>query len=79
MSGTKAGGLKARDTILTCYPEFYKTIGRKGGQNSHNGGFACLKKGPDGLTGQERAKIAGAKGRAINRRGPAKAKQEVYA
>ena len=42
MSGTKAGGLKAAQTNRAKYgKEFYSTIGRKGGQNGHTGGFAA--------------------------------------
>lgn len=37
-----------------------------------NGGFACLEKGRDGLTGPERARILGAKGGRISKRGPSK-------
>lgn len=37
-----------------------------------SGGFACLEKGADGLTGPERARISGAKGGRISKRGPAK-------
>lgn len=73
MSGTKAGGLKARERNLEKYgPDFYKRIGAKGGRNGKTGGFASDVVGDDGLTGKERAKIAGAKGGKISRRGPAK-------
>ena len=41
MSGTKAGGLKAKTTNLKLHGEdFYHRIGKKGGQNGHTGGFA---------------------------------------
>ena len=41
MSGTREGGLKARETNLRVYgPDFYRRIGRKGGHNGHTGGFA---------------------------------------
>ena len=64
MSGTKAGGLKARDANLERYgADFYRNIGRKGGQNGHTGGFAANR---------ELARIAGAKGGSISRRGQAK-------
>lgn len=57
-------------------PDFYKRIGAKGGANGkgpgYKGGFASNEVGEDGLTGRERAKLAGAKGGAISRRGPAK-------
>lgn len=72
MVGTKAGGLKAAATNKARYGEgFYSRIGKKGGQNGHLGGFASEVIGKDGLTGHERAKIAGAKGGRISRRGPA--------
>lgn len=64
MSGTKAGGLKAAATNRAKYgKEFYSQIGRKGGQNGHTGGFAA---------NPALARIAGAKGGRISRRGPAK-------
>lgn len=73
MVGTKAGGMKAAKTNLLIHGEdFYRRIGKKGGQNGHTGGFNSEKVGKDGLTGFERAKIAGAKGGSISRRGPAK-------
>ena len=63
MSGTPEGGKKARATNLKIYgADFYSRIGRIGGRNGHNGGFASEKVGTDGLTGAERARIAGAKG-----------------
>lgn len=62
-SGTKLGGLKAARTNKKLYGDgFYKDIGRKGGQNGHTGGFA---------SNRELAKLAGAKGGSISRRGPA--------
>ena len=64
MAGTKAGGLKAADTNRTKYgKEFYSQIGRNGGKNGHTGGFAA---------NPALARIAGAKGGRISRRGPAK-------
>lgn len=40
MSGTKAGGAKAARTNIERYgKDFYKNMGRKGGQNGHTGGF----------------------------------------
>ena len=63
MSGTIAGGKKAAATNKSKYgDEFYANIGRKGGRNGHAGGFASLKV----------AKVAGAKGGTISKRGPAK-------
>lgn len=64
MSGTKAGGKKAAVTNRKKHGKnFYRDIGRKGGQNGHTGGFA---------DNRELAKIAGAKGGRISRRGKAK-------
>ena len=60
MAGTKAGGLKARDTNLKRQgSDFYSRIGRIGGQNGHTGGFAA---NPD------LAKEAGRKGGLVSRR-----------
>jgi general stress protein YciG len=42
MSGTKVGGLKAKTTNLKLHgQDFYQRIGKKGGQNSHVGGFGA--------------------------------------
>ena len=60
MAGTKAGGMKAAQKNLAKDPNFYAKIGRKGGQNGHTGGFAA---------NPELARIAGAKGGRISRRG----------
>lgn len=66
MSGTRAGGLKTAATNLAKHgKDFYRTIGSKGGQMGHTGGFAANR---------ELARIAGAKGGSISRRGPAKNK-----
>lgn len=63
MSGTEQGGLKCAKKIKEKYgADFYSRIGRKGGKNGHTGGFASLEVGSDGLTGYERARIAGRKG-----------------
>lgn len=72
MAGTRAGGLKAKAKNLANNPNFYSEIGAIGGKLSVGGGFASEVVGDDGLTGQQRAKIAGAKGGRISRRGPAK-------
>lgn len=73
MPGNRAGGLKAAATNKHRYGEnWYARIGRIGGQNGNTGGFAAEEPGKDGLTGAERAKIAGAKGGHISKRGPAK-------
>ena len=73
MSGTKAGGQKAAATIRARYgKDFYRDIGREGGSVVGTlGGFASDIIGKDGLTGRERAKVAGAKGGRVSRRGPA--------
>lgn len=47
-------------------------MGHIGGRNGTTGGFACLDTGADGLTGPERARVAGARGGKISRRGPAR-------
>lgn len=68
MPNTKEGARKARQTLLErlgseeAVREYYKNIGRMGGQKSRGGGFASEKVGNDGLTGQQRARLAGAKG-----------------
>ena len=73
MPGTRAGGLRAAATNYERHgSDFYKRIGKKGGECGNTGGFASTAVGRDGLTGAQRAKIAGAKGGRICRRGPAK-------
>ena len=73
MPGTRAGGLKAAATNLKLHGEdFYSRIGKKGGESGTTGGFASTKRGRDGLTGAERAKIVGSIGGKISRRGPIK-------
>lgn len=60
MSGTKAGGLKAAATNRKIYgDQFYKNIGRKGGQNGHTGGFA---------SNPALARVAGARGGRMSKR-----------
>ena len=65
MAGTKAGGKKAAQTNKTRHgADFYAKIGRKGGSVvGSKGGFAA---------NPELARIAGAKGGRISRRGKAK-------
>lgn len=71
MAGTKEGGAKASITNKTKYGNnFYKLIGAKGGKHTGIKGFASGLVGKDGLTGRQRAKLAGQKGGAISRRGP---------
>ncbi len=63
MAGTKAGGIAARNTNKKKYgSDFYAKIGAKGGSNGKTGGFASYVIGADGLSGKERARIAGAVG-----------------
>lgn len=79
MAGTKEGGRKASATNRAKYgDDFYARIGRDGGRHGHTGGFASEAVGPDGLTGPERAKKAGAKGGHISKRGKAKAHAKQY-
>lgn len=72
MPGTLEGGKKAAATNKARHgSDFYARIGFKGGSNGHKGGFAAETVGKDGLTGPERAKLAGHKGGTKSRRGPA--------
>ncbi|OKA15812.1 hypothetical protein BS618_07715 [Rhodococcus erythropolis] len=60
-SGTKIGGKKAAQKNKELYGEdFYRNIGAKGGRLGTTGGFAADRK---------LARIAGAKGGRISRRG----------
>lgn len=69
MSGTREGGLKAAATNKMIHGEnFYSSIGKIGGKSSNTGGFASLVVGEDGLTGRQRARIAGAKGGSVSKR-----------
>lgn len=69
MAGTKAGGAKGKMTIYEKYgPDFYRNIGRKGGQNGRTGGF---------FGNHELAVRAGRKGGYISRRGNASTSAEV--
>ena len=61
MSGNAIGGAKAAQTNKVRHgADFYKRIGALGGAKSTTGGF---------FANRELAKIAGAKGGAISRRG----------
>ena len=63
------GGLKSAEKIKERYgADYYSEIGRKGGSVPGEKGFASFTVGRDGLTGRERAHIAGAKGGKISRR-----------
>lgn len=68
MAGNSIGGRKAAAKNLARDPDFYAKIGAKGGQKGKTGGFASNVVGEDGLTGAQRARIAGAKGGRISRR-----------
>ena len=65
---TKAGGKRAKLTLLQRFGSeeavraWRREIGRKGGAKSRGGGFGSEKVGKDGLTGSERARLAGTKG-----------------
>ena len=73
MAGTIEGGRKTRDTNLKRHgKDYYKRLGHIGGKKSKTGGFASDKVGEDGLTGRQRASIAGAKGGRLSKRGKAK-------
>lgn len=66
MAGTKAGGLKARETNLKLHgSDYYSRIGRMGGKagDPTKKGFA---------SNIERARKAGAKGGKISKRGKSK-------
>lgn len=68
MGNTKKGGKKFVQTMINKYGSYEKWIdqmrinGSKGGSKNGTGGFASDKVGNDGLTGRERAVIAGRKG-----------------
>jgi len=69
MAGTILGGVKTAETNKKKYgSDYYRNIGKLGGIKSRGGGFASNKVGEDGLTGIERARIAGAKGGKISRK-----------
>jgi hypothetical protein len=70
MSGTQKGGAAAAKTNRNKYgKDFYARIGAMGGKKGKTGGFASGVIGADGLTGQQRAAIAGARGGRVSRRG----------
>lgn len=71
MSGTRIGGLKAAAKNLARDPLFYKIIGAKGGANGYGSakGFASELVDKNGMTGFERASVAGKKGGSISRGG----------
>jgi general stress protein YciG len=70
MAGTISGGQKAAQTTLKKHgKDFYKRIGKKGGQNGHTGGFA---------SNPQLARIAGRKGGKKSKRGPAKQPKQPH-
>ena len=72
MSGTASGGAQAAKTNRSRHgKDFYARIGQMGGRRSRTGGFASTKVSDDGLTGPQRARIAGARGGLKSRRGKA--------
>lgn len=72
MSGTKLGGEAAARTNKERHgADFYANIGATGGRKGRSGGFGDDTVGADGLTGRQRAQIAGKKGGLISRRGKA--------
>ncbi len=79
MAGNAIGGRKAAAKNLAKDPNFYAKIGAKGGRNGSTGGFASQVVGEDGLTGAERARIAGANGGRVSRRRKAVANTDVAA
>lgn len=69
MSGNREGGILAARKVKENYgDDFFNYIGKLGGAKSRGGGFATDKVGADGLTGSERASLAGSKGGKISRR-----------
>lgn len=68
MSGTFVGGAKAAKTNKEKYgKDYYREIGRKGGKSTGYKGFA---------TNPTLARLAGAKGGRISKRGASKKKAE---
>lgn len=75
MSGTRNGGLKAAKKNKAKDHNFYVRIGAIGGRNGRTGGFAYIN--PDGVAvGKEWARVAGAKGGKISKRGQPRNKSE---
>lgn len=69
MAGTIKGGKLAARTNKEKYgDDFYVRIGSTGGKRGTTGGFASEKIGKDGLTGKQRARIAGQIGGTISRK-----------
>lgn len=79
LSGTPEGDRateKWRATMAKKYGENWHNrmveMGRVGGTRSRGGGFSDPEVGMDGLTGRQRASVAGRKGGQISRRGKSK-------
>lgn len=69
MPGTRKGGKSASSIIREKYGDnHYKRIGKLGGGKSRGGGFASTQVGKDGLTGSQRAKLAGRIGGQLSKR-----------
>lgn len=69
MAGSIAGGKRAAQTNRQKHgTDFYAVIGAIGGRLGRTGGFASHKIGSDGLTGRQRAMLAGQKGGTISRK-----------
>lgn len=66
MAGTKAGGIKTRETILARDPDHYRKVGALGGKKTYESGKLALV---SFASDPERARRAGAKGGYISRRG----------
>lgn len=70
MSGTRAGGLKAKEKNLAKDPDFYSKIGKKSQAAWEENG-----RRPRGFAfNRDLARLAGAKGGRASRRGKAKTK-----
>lgn len=63
MSGTPEGARKRIEKLKELHgPDYFKVQTSHAGKHTKRGGFASEKVGKDGLTGRQRAKIAGRKG-----------------
>lgn len=75
---TKAGAKKLIATMTDkfgsydSWAEWMRKNGAEGGRKGRTGGFASEKIGADGLTGKQRARIAGQRGGTISRKPNAK-------
>ena len=72
MTEVLSGGKKAAIANLKRNPNHYREIGKIGGSRGTTGGFNSIKIGADGLTGRQRAIIAGRKGGLKSKRGQKK-------